>query len=87
MRYDEKTGKKVPECRCDEIDISFAELGKAIDRSNGTFDRSVETNWLLRDISVSLGHLVDMMGLFLNTILKPRQEEPAAEKEEKKAVQ
>lgn len=76
MKYDENTGKQVPESRVDEIKISFEALKKLADSTNGTFDRQVEVAWLLRDIDQSLALLVDMIGMMLARILK--EEEPDA---------
>lgn len=68
MKYDEKTGKKIPETRGDEIKLSMMELQELAKKSNGTFDRQVEVAWLLRDIDQSLGLLVDMLGLLMAKI-------------------
>ena len=76
MKYDEKTGKQIPESRVDEIKLSFEALKKLADSTNGTFDRQVEVAWLLRDIDQSLGLLVDMLGMMLARVLK--DEEPDA---------
>ena len=69
MKYDEKTGKKVPETRGDEIRLSFEELNDVAKKSGGVFDRQVEVSWLLRDIDQSLALVVDMLGLLLGKII------------------
>lgn len=76
MKYDEKTGKQIPESRVDEIKLSFEALKKLADSTNGTFDRQVEIAWLLRDINQSLALLTDMIGVMFTKILK--EEEPDA---------
>lgn len=76
MKYDEKTGKQIPESRVDEIKLSFEALKKLADSTNGTFDRQVEIAWLLRDINQSLALLTDMIGVMFTKILK--DEEPDA---------
>ena len=75
MKYDEKTGKKVPENRGDEIKLSFNELQDLAEKSNGTFDRQVEVAWLLRDIDQSLALVVDMLGLLINRLVVPKDHE------------
>lgn len=65
MKYDEKTGKKKPESRGDEIKLSFEALQEVAEKSNGTFDRVIEVAWLLRDIDQSLALLVDMLSLLM----------------------
>lgn len=69
MKYDEKTGKKVPESRVDEIKISLDLLAERMKKSDGIFDRHVEIAWILRDISISLALLVDMMGLMMHRLI------------------
>lgn len=69
MKYDEKTGKKVPESRGDEIKVSFDELSKIAKSANGTFDRQIELAWLLRDIDQSLALVVDLLGLLIGKLV------------------
>ena len=59
-----KDGKQVAECRVDEIQLSMKALSDVCKKTDGAFDRQVETNWLLRDIDMSLAILVDMCGLY-----------------------
>ena len=66
MKYDEKTGKKQPESRMDEVQLSFEALQKLGEESKGVFDRQVEIGWLLRDIDMNTAMLVDMLGLLLS---------------------
>ena len=70
MKYDEKTGKKVPESRVDEIKLSFESLKELAEKTNGVFDRNVELAWILRDISQTNALLVDMIGMLLHHIIK-----------------
>ena len=76
MKYDEKTGKKVPECRGDEIKLSFEELSALAKKSGGTFDRQVEVSWLLRDIDQSMALIVDMLGLLMGKLMPVDEEKP-----------
>ena len=63
MKKDAK-GKEIPECRVDEVQLSMKALADVCKKTDGAFDRNVETNWLLRDIDMSLAILVDMCGLY-----------------------
>lgn len=60
MLIEEKTGKKIPQNRMDEIKISLDKLKEMSMKCDGLLDAEFETNWLLRDISVSLSQLVDI---------------------------
>ena len=85
MKYDEKTGKRIPENRMDEIRISFGALQKIADDSNGTFDRQVEVAWLLRDIDQSIALAVDILAAMLKIMREddeiPPLPHPGAEDE------
>lgn len=70
MKYDEKTGKKIPENRTDEVKLTMEGLKDLDERCNGFASPSLVTNTLLSDINVSLGILVDIAGSILNTMLK-----------------
>lgn len=69
MKTDEKTGNKTPECRLDEIKLSLEQLYELQKKSDGLMDRDFEANVLLKDISVSLGLLVDMTGVIVNRLV------------------
>lgn len=69
MKYNEKTGEKTPESRMDEIKISLEQLYELQKKSEGLMDRDFENNVLLKDISVSLGLITDMLGVLLNKIV------------------
>ena len=62
MKYDEKSGKKKPENRSDEISINIEKLSKLHDETKGMLDKQIEFSVLLQDISISLGLVVDLLG-------------------------
>ena len=74
MKYDEKTGKEIPESRMDEIKVSIDRLQKLSKETNGMMDKSVERNIVLMDISVSLGLLVDICGAIYNKLIDSHAE-------------
>lgn len=65
----DKNGKQTPECRVDEIQLSMTALNSVAEKTDGAFDRQVETNWLLRDANMSLAIIVDMLGLYFSKAL------------------
>lgn len=69
MRYDKKTGEKSPDSRTDEIRISLEQLYDIQKKCEGLMDRDFENNVLLKDISVSLGLITDMLGVLVNKIV------------------
>lgn len=75
MKYDEKTGKEVPESRMDEIKISIDRLQKLSKENGGMTDKSIERNVILMDISVSLALLVDICGGIYNKLVKNTTED------------
>lgn len=74
MKYDEKTGKEIPESRMDEIKVSIDRLQKLSKETNGMIDKAVERNVVLMDISVSLGLLVDICGAIYNKLIDSNAE-------------
>ena len=66
MKYDETTGKKIPQNRTDEIKLSAYQLEDMIKESKYKLDSTVETTWILHDINVSLALLVDMVAMMIN---------------------
>ena len=66
MKFDEKTGDKIPESRSDEVKLSLDQLYNLQKESKGLMDRDFEANVLLKDIDVSLGLLTDMIGVIVN---------------------
>jgi hypothetical protein len=70
MKFDEKTGKEIPESRSDEIKISHKKLEKISNDTGGLLGKEFEMAWNLCDINVSLGILVDMVGVILNRMIK-----------------
>ena len=69
MKYNEKTGEKTPESRTDEIKISLEQLYNLQKKCDGLMDKEFENNILLKDISVSLGLITDMLGVLINKIV------------------
>ena len=69
MKYNEKTGEKTPESRTDEIKISLEQLYDLQKKCEGLMDRDFENNVLLKDISVSLGLITDMLGVLVNKMV------------------
>lgn len=70
MKYDEKTGKKIPESRVDEVSITLQNLKDLDEKCQGLTSPAMVTNTLLNDISVSLAILVDITGNILNRMIK-----------------
>lgn len=69
MKHDEKTGKDIPESRTDEIKLSLEQLYELQKKCDGLVDREFENNVLLKDISVSLGLITDMLGVLINKLV------------------
>ena len=76
MKYDEKTGEKKPECRMDEIKLSLEQLNNLQKKTNGMVGLENENNLLLKDISVSLGLVVDILGTMYNRMFVQDKETP-----------
>jgi hypothetical protein len=76
VKYDKKTGEKEPECRMDEIKLSLEQLSNLQKQSNGLIDREFENNLILKDISVSLGLVVDILGTLYNRMFSKDKEQP-----------
>ena len=70
MKYNEKTGEKKPENRTDEIRLSMEKLIELREKFNGTPNYEFEDNFLLKDISISLGLLVDIAASIYNRMVK-----------------
>ena len=70
MKYNEKTGAKEPENRRDEIQISLEQLEALRNKCVGNLDKQTENNILLKDISISLGLLVDIAASIYNRMVK-----------------
>lgn len=87
MKYDEKTGNRIPESRMDEIKISMDKLKEMSQNCDGMLDSSIETSWMLRDISVSLAQVVDIgITLLSRLISKGIIDSGEVKKEEKPTV-
>ena len=70
MKYDEKTGKQIPESRSDEIKIAMERLNDVRKATEGENDKILEICNMLCDISISLGLVVDIIGMLYNRIVK-----------------
>lgn len=66
MKYDEKSGKKIPESRMDEITLSMESLKELAEKCGGAMDREIEIAWSLRDINVTLALIFDVMAMVVN---------------------
>ena len=66
MKYNEKTGKGIPENRSDEIKISIERMNEIRKATNGLNDKGVEISNLLCDINISLGLIVDILSVMYN---------------------
>ena len=81
MKYDEKTGKPIPESRSDEIKMAMERLNEIRKTTEGQNDKILEICNMLCDISISLGLVVDIIGMLYNRIVK----EGAKENDERSA--
>lgn len=81
MKYDEKTGKKIPQNRMDEITLSTEKTNQMADDAKGMIDPRLIELYTLQDISVSMALLVDICGSILNRIIKAEKntKEPVTE--------
>ena len=70
MKYNEKTGEKKPENRTDEIRLSMEKLIELRKKFNGTPNYEFEANFLLQDISISMGLLVDIAASIYNKMIE-----------------
>lgn len=70
MKFDEKTGRKIPENRRDEVQLSMNEIKKLYTDTNGMADQRIEHGILLRDIDISLALIVDMLASIYNFTMK-----------------
>ena len=70
MKYNEKTGRKIPENRRDEVQLSMEEIKKLYKDTNGMADQHIEHGILLRDIDISLALIVDMFAHIYNITIK-----------------
>lgn len=70
MKFDEKTGNKIPENRRDEVQLTIEELNKMRKETNGMSSRTNEICLMLGDVSVSLAILIDILSAFFNMMAK-----------------
>ena len=66
MKFDEKTGKGIPESRSDEIKLAIERMNEVRKATSGLNDKGVEIANLLCDISISLGLIVDILSVMYN---------------------
>ena len=70
MKYNEKTGEKKPENRTDEVNLSIEQLHNLQAKCKWMVSKDFENNILLKDISISLGLLVDIAASIYNRMVK-----------------
>ena len=70
MKYNEKTGEKKPENRTDEVNLSIEQLHNLQKKCNSMVSKDFENNILLKDISISLGLLVDIAASIYNKMVE-----------------
>ena len=70
MKYDENTGKKIPQNRMDDIMLSAEKTNQMADEAKGMIDPRLIELYTLQDISVSVALLVDICGNILNRMIK-----------------
>ena len=70
MKFDQKTGKKIPENRMDEILLSNEKTNKMAEDAKGMLDPNLVKLYTLQDINISLALLVDMVGTIINRQIK-----------------
>jgi len=66
MKFDEKTGKGIPESRSDEIKLAIERMNEVRKATSGLNDKGVEISNLLCDINISLGLIVDILSVMYN---------------------
>ena len=69
MKYNEKTGEKKPENRTDEVNLSIEQLHNLQKKCNSMVSKDFENNIILKDISISLGLLVDIAASIYNKMI------------------
>ena len=82
MKYDEKTGKAIPENRSDEVSITLQNINEIHNKTNGMNDKMNDVCQLLADISVSLGLLVDVVAMMYNKTVKSENDTASEPSEE-----
>ena len=82
MKYDEKTGKAIPENRSDEVSITLQNINEIHKKTNGMNDKMNDVCQLLADISVSLGLLVDFVAMMYNKTVKTEDDSASEPSEE-----
>lgn len=77
MKYDGKTGKKIPECRMDEIAIVLDDIKQKSEQCGGLMNPEIEAVFLLRQIMISTSVLVDMVGKLIFSMQDDKPQEEA----------
>ena len=82
MKYDEKTGKAIPENRSDEVSITLQNINEIHKKTNGMNNKMNDVCQLLADVSVSLGLLVDVVAMMYNKTAKAEDDTASEPSEE-----
>ena len=69
MKFNEKTGEKIPESRKDEFELTMEQLLNLQKQTKGLVSTEFENNIILKDISLSLALIVDMLRELYNRLL------------------
>lgn len=80
----ELNGRKIPECRVDEIRLSADELNRLNDQTKGMIDPNIITTAMLSEINTSVALLVDIASNLLNRLVAAEKnaEQAPVEKEQ-----
>lgn len=65
----ELNGRKIPECRVDEIQLSADALNKLNDKTQGMIDPDIIITTMLSEINTSVALLVDIASNLLNRLV------------------
>lgn len=82
MKYDEKTGKAIPENRSDEVSITLQNINEIHKKTNGMNDKMNDVCQMVADISVSLGLVVDVLAMIYNKTVKSEDDTASEPSEE-----
>lgn len=75
MKYDEKTGKPIPENRRDEIELSLNAINDIRKKTNGFNDKQTEISQMLADINMTNAMIFDVLAMIFNNMVKSKNEE------------
>ncbi len=65
----ELNGRKIPECRVDEVRLSADALNELNDKTKGMIDPNIITTTMLSEINTSVALLVDIASNLLNRLV------------------